>query len=87
MATTHRDLDENGLLIGVPPERFREGAMPLLFDQLNTRREDTIAVKRQAQIVWINDKYAARLGVADPRGVLGRPVEEILPASRLHQVA
>ncbi|TBW10897.1 AAA family ATPase [Azotobacter chroococcum] len=87
MAITRSDLDENGLLIGVSPERFREVAMPLLFDQLNARCEGTIAVNRQAQIVWINDKYAARLGVADPRGVLGRPVEEILPASRLRQVA
>ncbi|WP_349573264.1 sigma-54 interaction domain-containing protein [Azotobacter salinestris] len=87
MAITRSDLDENGLLIGVSPERFRAVAMPLLFDQLNACCEGTIAVNRQAQIVWINDKYAARLGVADPRGVLGRPVEEILPASRLRQVA
>ena len=86
MAITRSDLDDNGLLVGLPPERFREVAMPLLFDHLNAQCEGTIAVNRQARIVWISDKYAARLGIGDPRSVLGREIEDILPASRLRQV-
>lgn len=86
MAIARNDLDHNGLTIGVSPERFRAVAMPLLFDHLNAQCEGTIAVNRQARIVWINDKYAAKIGISDPRGVLGKEVEEVLPASRLREV-
>ncbi|WP_313498941.1 sigma-54 interaction domain-containing protein [Stutzerimonas nitrititolerans] len=86
MAIARNDLDQNGLTIGVSPERFRAVAMPLLFDHLNAQCEGTIAVNRQARIVWINDKYAAKIGISDPRGVLGKEVEEVLPASRLREV-
>jgi transcriptional regulator with PAS, ATPase and Fis domain len=86
MAIARNDLDDNGLIIGVSPERFRAVAMPLLFDHLNAQCEGTIAVNRQARIVWINDKYAAKLGISDPRSVLGKEIEEVLPASRLREV-
>ncbi|MBU3059526.1 sigma-54 interaction domain-containing protein [Pseudomonas indica] len=86
MAITRGDLDEHGLIIGVSPERFRAVAMPLLFDHLNAQCEGTIAVNRQARIVWINDKYAAKIGIRDPRNVLGKEVEEVLPASQLRRV-
>ncbi|WP_439859968.1 sigma-54 interaction domain-containing protein [Pseudomonas sp. MBLB4136] len=86
MAISHGDLDEHGLIVGVSPERFRAVAMPLLFDHLNAQCEGTIAVNRQARIVWINDKYAEKLGVGDPRSVLGKDIEQVLPASRLREV-
>ncbi|MGQ7816040.1 sigma-54 interaction domain-containing protein [Metapseudomonas furukawaii] len=86
MPIASEDLDQHGLVIGVSPERFREVAMPLLFDHLNAQCEGTIAVNRQARIVWINDKYAEKLGIADPRSVLGQEVEAVLPASRLREV-
>ncbi|MBC8648492.1 PAS domain-containing protein [Pseudomonas sp. MTM4] len=86
MAIARNDLDHNGLIIGVSPERFRAVAMPLLFDHLNAQCEGTIAVNRQARIVWINDKYAAKVGISDPRSVLGKEIEEVLPASRLREV-
>ena len=86
MAIARNDLDHNGLIIGVSPERFRTVAMPLLFDHLNAQCEGTIAVNRQARIVWINDKYAEKLGISDPRSVLGKEIEEVLPASRLREV-
>ncbi|MCQ4310332.1 sigma 54-interacting transcriptional regulator [Pseudomonas stutzeri] len=86
MAIARNDLDHNGLTIGVSPERFRAVAMPLLFDHLNAQCEGTIAVNRQARIVWINDKYAEKIGISDPRSVLGKEVEEVLPASRLREV-
>ena len=86
MAIARDDLDHNGLIIGVSPERFRAVAMPLLFDHLEAQCEGTIAVNRQARIVWINDKYAEKIGISDPRSVLGKEIEEVLPASRLREV-
>ena len=86
MAISRDDLDQHGLIIGVSPERFRAVAMPLLFDHLNAQCEGTIAVNRQARIVWINDKYAEKVGIDDPRSVLGKQIEEVLPASKLREV-
>ncbi|MPT21427.1 MAG: AAA family ATPase, partial [Pseudomonas sp.] len=86
MAISRDDLDQHGLIIGVSPERFRAVAMPLLFDHLDAQCEGTIAVNRQARIVWINDKYAQKVGISDPRSALGKEVEEVLPASRLREV-
>ena len=86
MAIARDDLDQHGLIIGVSPERFRAVAMPLLFDHLNAQCEGTIAVNRQARIVWINDKYAEKVGISDPRSVLGKEIEDVLPASRLREV-
>ncbi|AYF88867.1 sigma 54-interacting transcriptional regulator [Pseudomonas sp. JS3066] len=86
MPIASEDIDQHGLVIGVSPERFREVAMPLLFDHLNAQCEGTIAVNRQARIVWINDKYAEKVGIRDPRSVLGKEIEEVLPASRLREV-
>ncbi|WPC04723.1 sigma 54-interacting transcriptional regulator [Pseudomonas benzenivorans] len=86
MAISRDDLDQHGLIIGASPERFRALAMPLLFDHLNAQCEGTIAVNRQARIVWINDKYAEKIGIDDPRSVLGKEVEQVLPASRLREV-
>ncbi|TXR38781.1 PAS domain-containing protein [Ectopseudomonas mendocina] len=80
------DLDQHGLIIGVSPERFRAVAMPLLFDHLDAQCEGTIAVNRQARIVWINDKYVQKVGIADPRTALGKAIEDVLPASRLREV-
>lgn len=86
MAISRSDLDQHGLIIGVSPERFRAVAMPLLFDHLNAQCEGTIAVNRQARIVWINDKYAEKVGISDPCSVLGQEIEQVLPASRLREV-
>ncbi|HBW08189.1 sigma-54 interaction domain-containing protein [Stutzerimonas kunmingensis] len=86
MSIARDALDNHGLIVGVSPERFRAVAMPLLFDHLNAQCEGTIAVNRQARIVWINDKYAEKVGIRDPASVLGKEIEEVLPASRLREV-
>lgn len=86
MGLSAADLDENGLKIGISPEHFRAVAMPLLFDHLNAQCEGTVAVNRQARIVWMSDKYASKIGLADRRSALGREIEEVLPASRLREV-
>ena len=86
MSIARDALDNHGLIVGVSPERFRAVAMPLLFDHLNAQCEGTIAVNRQARIVWINGKYAEKVGIRDPSSVLGKEIEEVLPASRLREV-
>ncbi|MGV8842121.1 MAG: sigma-54 interaction domain-containing protein [Pseudomonas sp.] len=86
MTISRDDLDQHGLIVGVSPERFRAVAMPLLFDHLNAQCEGTIAVNRQARIVWINDKYAEKVGISDPCSVLGQEIEQVLPASKLREV-
>jgi len=86
MSIARDALDNHGLIVGVSPERFRAVAMPLLFDHLNAQCEGTIAVNRQARIVWINDKYAEKVGIRDPSSVLGKEIEEVLPASCLREV-
>ena len=45
-----------------------------------------IIVDRQARIVWMNDHYPKRLGVADPAAAIGQPVENILPNSMMREV-
>ena len=86
MGLSAADLDENGLKIGISPEHFRAVAMPLLFDHLNAQCEGTVAVNRQARIVWMSDKYASKIGLADGHSALGREIEDVLPASRLREV-
>ncbi len=54
-----------------------------LFSELS---EGTLAVDRESRITWINRKYCRLLGIDDPGAVLGRPVEEVIPRSRMRQV-
>ncbi|WP_448188915.1 sigma-54 interaction domain-containing protein [Azospirillum sp. sgz301742] len=67
-------------------EVLRRRAMPSLFEALEKQSEGTVAVDRDARIVWINDKYAKMLGVADPALAIGREVEEVIPNSLMRQV-
>uniref|UniRef100_UPI0031204FB4 sigma-54 interaction domain-containing protein n=1 Tax=Thauera sp. SDU_THAU2 TaxID=3136633 RepID=UPI0031204FB4 len=86
MGLSAAELDENGLKIGISPEYFRTVAMPLLFDHLEAQCEGTVAVNRQARIVWMSAKYARKIGIDGPHEALGRDIEEVLPASRLREV-
>ncbi|MBI5897696.1 MAG: sigma 54-interacting transcriptional regulator [Rhodocyclales bacterium] len=48
--------------------------------------EGAVIVDRQARIVWMNERYPKRLGVADPAAAIGQPVESILPNSLMREV-
>jgi transcriptional regulator with PAS, ATPase and Fis domain len=48
--------------------------------------EGAVIVDRQARIVWMNERYPKRLGVADPAAAIGQPVESILPNSLMRDV-
>src|SRR5688572_4649228 len=49
--------------------------------------EGAVAVDRAGRVVWISDKYRRLLRLPDELAVEGRDVEEILPESKLRQVA
>jgi len=59
--------------------------MPSLFESLEKQSEGTVAVDRDARIIWINAKYAKMLGV-DAAAAIGRDIEEVIPQSLLRQV-
>lgn len=54
-----------------------------LFDQLY---EGAVLLDANACIVWMNDKYKALLGWNGTEPVEGRPVEEVIPNSRMREV-
>jgi transcriptional regulator with PAS, ATPase and Fis domain len=61
-------------------------AMKSLFDRLNDLCEGAVAVDESARIVWINNKYAATLGLKSAEEALGREVEEVIPNSLMREV-
>lgn len=67
-------------------EEIRKLAMRTLFERLESLCEGAIAVDQQARIVWMNDKYATKLGLASVEAALGREVEEVIPNSLMRQV-
>lgn len=56
------------------------------FAMLTDLSEGAIAVDRSAHVAWISDKYRTLLGLGTDEPVIGRPVEEIIPASRMRHV-
>jgi len=65
---------------------LRARAMNTLFEAFDSLCEGTVVVDRDARIVWINERYAARFGVADPAAAIGREIEEIIPTSLMREV-
>jgi len=65
-------------------EHIRDRAADSWFDDLVASCEGTVAVDRQARIVWIDDKYKALLEIKGD--VTGHPIEEVIPHSELRQV-
>ncbi|CTQ47458.1 sigma-54 interaction domain-containing protein [Roseibium aggregatum] len=49
--------------------------------------EGTVAIDRSGRITWLNGKYRRLLGIADDTVVEQRPIEQIIPESRLREVA
>jgi transcriptional regulator with PAS, ATPase and Fis domain len=59
--------------------------MRSVFDSFDQLAEGCLIVDREARVVMINDRYAARLGV-DPAAVIGQEIESFLPNSLMRQV-
>src|SRR5512140_294296 len=68
------------------PAEIRRIARKSLFEELDQICEGAIVVDRDARIVWISDKYAARLGLAAPCEAVGRIVEDVIPNSLMREV-
>jgi transcriptional regulator with PAS, ATPase and Fis domain len=66
--------------------KLRARAMESLFAAFDSLCEGTVMVDRDARIVWINERYAARFGIADAASAIGKPIEEIIPTSLMREV-
>jgi PAS domain-containing protein len=53
-------------------------AMDSLFKTFENLSEGTFIVDKNARVVWINKRYAARFGFSDPQEVIGRDCESTI---------
>ncbi len=67
-------------------DAIRRIAKKSLFEGLDALCEGAIIVDREARIVWISDKYAARLNLESAAAAEGRVVEDVIPNSLLREV-
>jgi transcriptional regulator with PAS, ATPase and Fis domain len=68
------------------PAAVRKIARKSLFEGLDEMCEGAIIVDREARIVWMSDKYAARLNLASASQALGRVIEDVIPNSLMREV-
>ncbi|WP_144112929.1 sigma-54 interaction domain-containing protein [Paraburkholderia sp. BCC1886] len=61
-------------------------AMDSLFRTFENFSEGTFIVDAEARVVWINKRYAARFGFADPGQAIGRDCEAVIPNSLMREV-
>src|ERR1700754_3102008 len=61
-------------------------AMDSLFRTFENFSEGTFIVDADARVVWINKRYAARFGFADPQQAIGRDCEAVIPHSLMREV-
>ncbi len=67
-------------------EQIRRLSMQSLFESLDNLCEGTVVVDRDARVVWINERYATRLGAISAADAVGRAIEEVIPSSLMRQV-
>jgi transcriptional regulator with PAS, ATPase and Fis domain len=69
---------------GLP--QVRQLAIRSLFEIIEQSSEGTVIVDRQARIVWMNERYARRFGLADAASAIGQPCEAVIPGSLMREV-
>ncbi|MEX0731485.1 MAG: sigma 54-interacting transcriptional regulator [Aquisalimonadaceae bacterium] len=57
-----------------------------LFPMFEQASAGAIAVDRDARITWINASYTALLGLDDAKAAIGRPIQDVIPPTRMHEV-
>ncbi|MBI1890356.1 MAG: sigma 54-interacting transcriptional regulator [Burkholderiales bacterium] len=67
-------------------ESIQRVGMQSLLDLFNESCAGMMAVDVNARIAWINGKYLSLLGLKSADDILGKPVEEVLPNSRMREV-
>ena len=70
----------------VSAEHLRELARQSLLEHFAELCEGLVIVDAEARIVWMNDSYPRRLGIVDPDGMIGRPIEDAIPNSQMRHV-
>jgi transcriptional regulator with PAS, ATPase and Fis domain len=68
------------------PVAVRKIAKKSLFEALDKMCEGAIIVDREARIVWMSDKYAARLHAGSAQDAIGKVVEDVIPNSLMREV-
>ncbi|MEN5300934.1 sigma 54-interacting transcriptional regulator [Pseudomonas sp. TWI628] len=66
--------------------QVRQLAIRSLFEIIEQSSEGTVIVDRDARIVWMNERYARRFGLADAASAIGQPCEAVIPGSLMRQV-
>ena len=67
-------------------DEIRRLSMQSLFESLDTLCEGTVVVDRDARIVWINERYATRLGAVSAANAIGHAIEDVIPNSLMREV-
>lgn len=67
-------------------DEIRRLSMQSLFENLDNICEGTVVVDRDARIIWINERYATRLGAISAANAIGRAVEDVIPNSLMREV-
>ena len=67
-------------------QRVRTLAIRSLFEIIEQSSEGTVIVDRDANIVWMNERYARRFGLESAEGAIGKPCESVIPGSLLREV-
>ena len=67
-------------------QQVRLLAIRSLFEIIEQSSEGTVIVDRDANIVWMNERYARRFGLANASEAIGRACESVIPSSLLREV-
>ncbi|WPN27576.1 sigma 54-interacting transcriptional regulator [Pseudomonas sp. P5_109] len=67
-------------------QRVRLLAIRSLFEIIEQSSEGTVIVDRDANIVWMNERYARRFGLQSAEGAIGKACESVIPGSLLREV-
>ena len=64
-------------------QRVRTLAIRSLFEIIEQSSEGTVIVDRDANIVWMNERYARRFGLESAAVAIGKACESVIPGSLL----
>jgi transcriptional regulator with PAS, ATPase and Fis domain len=63
-------------------QRVRLLAIRSLFEIIEQSSEGTVIVDRDANIVWMNERYARRFGLESAEVAIGKACESVIPVAR-----
>ncbi|VVP81606.1 Regulatory protein AtoC [Pseudomonas fluorescens] len=67
-------------------QQVRLLAIRSLFEIIEQSSEGTVIVDRDANIVWMNERYARRFGLESAHVAIGKACESVIPGSLLREV-